>query len=223
MSTRVAVISANLGGYDPVAPWPNQMVPSDVSVEVLRFTDESLLPRPLAMTSRLQCGIPKWFGKDFAPHADVIIWIDASCAPTLVAVPWFLKKLGSAQIAVFRHPDRRTLQQEYDFIRQRMARPGETYLNSRYRGEDFDGLWKRLKGCEDWPLYASTAFVYRANRNVQAVLNQVLLWKVRHTLHDQFAFPWMLHLHDLDVNVIDESYLRCDALTFTRKLRPRCP
>lgn len=224
VAVKVAVISANLGqgGYDQPAPWPDLIAPDGVEIDVIRLTDETFQPRPLAMTSRLQCGIPKWFGADFAPDASVIIWIDASCAPTPYAVSWFLAYLSSADIAVFRHPDRRTVRDEYEFVKARMARPGETYLNSRYRGEDLEGviaaIEREYRASDVW-LYASTAFAYWSKRNhkVREALAEVFAWKARFHLHDQFAFPFVLMKHGLNVNVIPDNYLRCPALEFVRK------
>ena len=217
--TRVAVISANLGAYDQPVEWPALLAPPGVEVSICRLTDATYAPRPLAMTSRLQCGIPKWFGWQFiAGDSDAILWIDASCAPTAGAVPWFLEQLGSAEVAAFAHPDRHTVREEYAFIRARMRRPGERYLTSRYQGEwledEFDAI--RMAGKADLPLYATTAFIYRPTARVQAAFAECFLWKARYCLHDQLAFPYVLDRHQVSVSVIYENYLKCAALTYVR-------
>lgn len=223
---KVAIISANLGSYDPPNEWPELDVPAGVSLSIHRLTDKDLPPRPLAMTSRLMCGIPKWFGKDFAPDADVIIWIDASCAPTPIFVSWWLDALGRDDIAVFRHPDRRTVQEEIDFVRARMAKPGERYLTSRYKAEWLDGIEEYVlnKTQPRARLLASTSFAYRTRSNDLAVaLNRVFLLKARYHLHDQMAFSCVVDMLDredlgksVDVQFIHENYLKCPALTYTR-------
>lgn len=216
---KVAILSANCGSYDLPGPWPELAVPDGVSLSVHRLDDSNFPPRPLAMTSRLQCGIPKWCGTDFASDADVIIWIDASCAPTSIAVPWFLEQLGGAEIAVFAHPERATVREEYEFIKARMARPGERYLNSRYKDEWIDEQFRFLEkaGAADLPLYASTAFVYRIASWVRQALRECLWHKMRYLLHDQLIFPWALLSCNCDVRVIQGDYLHCPALTFVRK------
>jgi hypothetical protein len=217
---HVAVISANLGAYDPPAPWPTFDLPSDVSVDVHRFTDETFPPRPLAMTSRLQCGIPKWWGWEMYPGYDAYIWIDASCAPTPMAVSWFLERLGGADIAVFQHPERRTIREEFEFMVARMARPGETYLNSRYRGEDLAGQYAYIaadRSYIDDRLYASTAFAYRPTVGIREAFHAIWAAKARWLLHDQLIVPYALDRAACWVNVIADNYLRCPALTFTRK------
>jgi len=224
---KVAVISANLGGYDVPREWPAQV--TDHQVTYVRLHDENFPPRPLAMTSRLQCGIPKWFGVDFVPKdTDVIIWIDASCVPTRIAVEWFLGKLDTADIVVFAHPDRKTVREEFEFIAERMKRPGERYLTSRYKGEWLRAMYDRIgiMAASKLRLFASTAFAYRVagdgmeidalNSRVIKALAEVFLWKARYLLHDQLAMPGVLHKHGVDINVIPDSYLKCPALEYVR-------
>jgi len=203
------MISANLGGYDVPNEWPEQTVP----VDVCRYTDANFPPRPLAMTSRLQCGIPKWFGFDLRPGYDVYIWIDGSCAPTPTCAAWFLEQLGDGDIAVFAHPERKTVREEYEFMRARMARPGETYLTSRYGGEWLDEAFAR---CDpNARLVASTAFAYRPSQCVRDALELVWLAKTRWLLHDQMALSDLLACLG-GVRYIPDNYLKCSALTFTR-------
>jgi hypothetical protein len=212
---KVAVISANLGGYDTPREWPEQV--TEHQVTYVRLHDGNFPPRPLAMTSRLQCGIPKWFGMDFAPKdTDVIIWIDASCVPTPIAVDWFLEKLGNADIAVFAHPDRKTIREEYEFITRKLS-DGNKYLTSRYKGEWLDEQFRFIseEGRPDAPLFASTAFVYRIGGYIAAQLESVFLYKARYHLHDQLALAFVLDGLK-GVNVIPDNYLRCPALEYVR-------
>ena len=218
MAIKIAVLSANLGAYEAETAWPDLVAPLGTEVQVYRFTDRTLPPRPLAMTARLQCGIPKWFGAQFAPEADVLIWVDASCTPAPILVPWFLERLGDADLAVFLHPDRATIQDEYEFIIDRMARRGERYLTSRYRGEWIEAQYDLIFRARQHrlPLYASTAFAYRQRARVVAALAEVFTHKARYCLHDQLAFPFVLAQHECVVRVLPENYLKCEALQFTR-------
>lgn len=217
---KVAVISANLGAYDRHTEWPTLEVPPGVEVSVHRFTDANVPPRPLAMTARLQAGLLKWFGPEFVPGRDVYIWIDASCTPTPIAVRWFLEQLGNGDAAFFAHPDRQTIRQEYEFIKARLARPGERYLTSRYAGEWLDEQFAAIDR-PSAPLFASTAFIYRDTSHVRAILKEVWFGKTRYHLHDQL---WLAHAvyaypHFVPIRTIDANYLDCPALTFTRKRR----
>ena len=232
---KVSVISANMGGYEAQAVWPTLAAPAGVEIEVHRLTDADLPRRHLAMTPRLKCGLPKMFGHEMFPGADAYVWIDASCTPTPRAVGWFLERLGpKADFALFAHPERRSVREEMAFMADRMARPGESYLTSRYAGEDFDGIWRWFEREAGWQgttrsrrssiyaddrLFASTAFAYRASRrpHVAAMLSEWWLTKTRWLLHDQVSLPLLLWLHGCSVSVIQDDYLRCEALTFTRR------
>lgn len=225
--TRVAVISANLGAYEAKAEWPTLCTPAGCTVEVYRFDDWSFQPRGLAMTSRLQCGIPKWCAPDpdLVPGRDVYFWIDASCVPTPLAVTWFYDRLCGGDraydLTLFAHPERHTIRDEYEFIKTRMARRGETYLTSRYRGEWLDQEYAVIDaaGCADAPLFASTAFMYAPSATVRAAFREVLYSKVRWHLHDQLYLAYVIAKNRLRVRVLTENYLRCDALTFVRNRR----
>lgn len=214
----ICVLSANLGCYDRPTAWPLLEAPTGSGVEVHRFDDSTFAPRPLAMTSRLQCGLVKMFPWNFVPGATHYLWIDGSCVPTVNAVAWFLERLGGAEIAVFRHPDRGTIREEVWFMLDRMARPGETYLNSRYKGERIAELYDAIRASSyiDDALYASTAFMCRPTTNVRLAFEAWWLSKTAYCLHDQIAWPWILKNFGVDVCVIEENYLKCEALTFTR-------
>ena len=215
---RICVLSGNLGAYDEPTVWPALEAPVGSTVEVHRFTDETFPPRRLAMTARLQVGLIKMFPWDVVPGATHYLWIDGSCAPTPTAVLWFLRCLGDGEIAVFRHPDRSTIAGEVAFMLNRMARPGETYLNARYKGERIAELYEIIRTSDyvDDALYASTAFLCRPTRSVRSAFEAWWQSKTRWCLHDQIAWPWVLRSHGVDVRVIERSYLRCEALTFTR-------
>lgn len=219
---RICVLSANLGAYDQPTIWPSLDAPAGSTVEVHRFTDENFPPRPLAMTSRLQCGIPKWYGWQMRPGYQVYMWCDASCVPTPAFVTWFLDKLGQNEIAVFRHPDRRTIREEYEFMAERMARPGERYLTSRYKGELLREQYEYIRNDDSYVdgwLLASTAFMYRPTARVTEAFRAIFSAKARWLLHDQLYFPYALTKAGCHVRVIEDSYLRCEAMTYVRNKR----
>jgi hypothetical protein len=217
---KVAVLSANLGHYEAHAvPFMPQVVP-DGTVDLHWFTDANFPTRHKALMPALQCAIPKMFGWELKPGYDVYIWIDASrglLRPDTAA--WFLEKLGHAEMAVFLHPERSTIQAEYEFIKARMARPGETYLTSRYAGEWIDEQYKAVH--QPWhfdnKLYASTAFAYRPTVRVRAMMREWWFHKSRYLIHDQLAFPYVLREHRVSVVEMTESVYACAHLPYTRK------
>jgi hypothetical protein len=216
---KVCVISANLGGYDVPHPWVEQSLPEGVELEIHRLTDENFPPRHKAMTSRLQCGIPKMFGWEMFPGADVYLWVDASCAllhPSSVA--WFLEQLGNAEIVLFKHPDRRNVWEEFQFIRKKMYE-GNKYLCSRYEGELIGNQCEIICSDDtyrDDQLFASTAFAYRPTEDVKNVMWDWWGMKSRYCLHDQLALPYVLRGFGVKVNVINQDYRKCEYLTYVR-------
>lgn len=224
--TRIAVISANLGAYDPPADWAEQRV-AGAEIGIYRFDDSNFPPRPKAMRPALQVGMLKWFGPEFVPPADVYLWVDASCAllsPTSVA--WFLERLGSAELLVFRHPDRRTVLEEYEFIKARLERPGETYLTGRYAGEWLEQQYAALRSDPQWrddQLYATTAFMYRPTNRVRVSFKEVWYAKTRWHLHDQLYFAYVVGKNFWDRGarrVLEEKYTACEGMTYVRNRKP---
>lgn len=214
---RVAVINANLGNYDSVVEYPKQIVPHYVQLHIYRLNDINFPPRPKAMTSRLQAGMPKMLGWQFFPDYDYYIWVDTSCIlANENSVMWFLDKIIGYDFAFFRHPDRNTIYDEYSFVKRKMAE-GSKYLCSRYQDEwleaQFNVIAEDLK-YDDNILYASTAFVYKNTKKVQNVLKEWWYHKTRFLLHDQLALPYVTR--NCRVNVIPDNYLKCPALTYVR-------
>lgn len=216
---RVAVISANLGAYDRSVEWVEQRVAAGVTVDIHRLTDETFPTRALAMTSRLQCGIPKMCGWELFPNYDAYLWVDASRGLLREdTVAWFLERAGDAELLLFLHPERKTIREEYDFIKARMARAGETYLNSRYAGEWLDEQYAAV--CKPWytdnRLYASTAFLYRPTLAVRKTLQHWFYMKARYLLHDQLALPFVVREHGCHVRELSESVYGCEHLPMVR-------
>jgi hypothetical protein len=223
---KVIAISANLGNYDQPAPWAEQVMATGVELAIHRLDDSTFPPRPLAMTSRLQCGIPKWFGPDLFGPADVYIWLDASVRFSHpYSAQWFLEKLdalgGPYDLALFRHPERSTIRSEIDFCTTKI-RQGNRYLCSRYAGEWWGAQRRAIESdgrFDDCVLYASTAFAYRPTPEVRAVFKEVWFHKTRYCLHDQPALAYCLGKSTCKVSVIPDNYMKCKYLEFVRKRR----
>jgi hypothetical protein len=218
---RVAVLSANLGGYDPHIPWVPQVIDGG-TVEIHRFTDATFPGREKAMRPALKCAIPKMFGWELVPHADTYIWIDASRGVLRPdTAQWFLDQAGAADLMLFKHPERSTVREEYEFMRARLARAGERYLTSRYGGEWLDDQYRAVDG--RLPLYASTAFLYRPTLAVKALLKEWWFHKTRYLLHDQLSLPYVVQQGrisgDVRLKVIDANVYDCPHLPFTRKMK----
>ncbi len=213
---KVAVITANLGGFDPIFEYAKQSVDYDF----FRFTDDNFPPRVCAMTPRLQARLIKCFAWQIEPGYDHYIWVDGSCSLLHKdSVKWFIEQLGNADAAFFKHPDRNTIQEEADFLKKCIARQSK-YILSRYKGEWIDEQMEEIMGdrsFRDIALYASTAFIYS---NVQCVRDMLKEWWyhiTRYHIIDQLALPYVIYHSACMVNTINEKYGEIPYLTPTRK------
>ncbi len=218
-----AVITANLGDYDPPPQWADQVPPDGWRIERHYFNDATFPPRPKAMTSRLQPGLLKMLGWQFVPGRDAYIWVDASRTvtdPNYCA--WMLGKLDGADLALYRHPQRKSIAEEAEYMLARMRKPKmrrSRYLVSRYEGEWIEeqlGFIQRDQNYIDNKLYASTAFAYRTTPDVCMALVAWWYHKTRYCLHDQLALPYVVHRAGLLVNVIEESVYAEDRWVYSR-------
>lgn len=208
---KILVYCANLANFDKVRAPEGQ--PEDVDVEFVWANDESFPPRFNAMTPRLQARIVKMFGWQMWPGYDIYLWIDASCRLARTdSVAWFLKQLGEAEMAVFKHPHRVTIKQEADYLKHRLA-INCPYITPRYENELIDEQLKEIS--PEAELYASTAFIYRNSTNVQEALKEWWYHTSRYHSIDQLSLPFAIR--DLEFNVIPDNYLTCKYLEYVRK------
>lgn len=217
---KVAVISANLGpgGYDREWPWAEQNVPDGVEIEIHRLNDSNFPPRSKAMTPALQVGIVKWCAEELFPGFDRYLWLDASVALTRGnEIHLWLEILGSQDIALFKHPERRDITEEFEFIEFKIGQ-GNKYLLSRYEGEWLRPQYEYIqnKGREHARLYASTAFMWRPCQPLRVVFKEVLFQKYRYHLHDQLALAYALAESTATIQVINQNYQKSGLIEFVR-------
>lgn len=209
----VAITTANLGFFEKDLVPELQELVIDYQALNYRFTDANFPPRFNSMTHRLQARIAKMFGWQLLPGFDIYLWYDSSMKiSNPKTVQWFLTKLGDADMAVFKHPNRNSVQEEADYIKERLH-INCPYITPRYKNEWIDEHLKEVN--PNAPLYASTAFIYRNSPKVQKALKEWWYFTSRYHSIDQLGFSEAIK--DLNVNVIKESYLKIPYLTYTRK------
>lgn len=222
---RVAVISANMGSFDPIVPYVEQSMDYDFHL----FNDENFPRRKCSMTPRLQARIPKMFGWQMASGYDYYIWVDASFSlqhPD--SVRWFVEQCKEVDIAVLKHPMRNTIQEEADYLKKRLDQEKkgkkEPYVIKRYENELIDEQLAEIQAdaeFKDTVLYASTALVYVNNKAVQVMLKDWWYHTSRYHSVDQLSLPYVLWKHKCLVNVIPTQRhhdFKIPYLTLTRYL-----
>jgi len=207
---KILVLSASLGGFDK----PQDHVKQSVDCDFFQFTDENFPPRSKSMTPRLQARIPKMMSWNMKPGYDVYLWVDSSCRLAHKdSVKWFLEKLSTSDIAVFKHPHRETVQEEADYLKHRLEIKCP-YITPRYEDERIDDQLAVVDPGAG--LFASTAFIYHDNIRSRDALT---IWWLNTSLYhsiDQLSLPHAISVSGAQCNVIQENYLKCKYLEYTR-------
>lgn len=207
---KILVVSANMGSFDK----PVQHEKQSVECDFYTFTDENFPPRTNSMTPRLQARIPKMFAWQMKPDYDLYLWVDSSCRLAHKdSVKWFIEKLGDKDIAVFKHPHRKTVQEEADYLEERLAKECP-YITPRYKNER---LYAQLEVVDPKAqLFASTALIYRNDTPAHDLLT---IWWLHTSLYhsiDQLSLPQAIEHSGATHNVINESYLKIPYLEYVR-------
>jgi len=213
---EISIITANMGNFEKAV----DPVPQSVPIDFFRFTDENFPPRTKAVTPRLQARIVKIFGWQMVPGYNYYIWVDSSCyLPHPDSARWLMEQLGDADIAVFQHPQRKTIQEEADYLKLRLSIKCP-YITPRYENELIDEQLAEIysdKDFVDQNLYASTALIYKNTPQVQEMMKEWWYHTSRFHSIDQLSLPYVLTKSGCKVSVIHEKYNQTPYLTYVRK------
>lgn len=182
------IYSALYGGSDSLKPLPE-------GVSGIVYTDDVTLQGQgweVRCEPMVQLGVPRMAAKYWklhphiaCPDADVTLWLDASMQATPIVTSLF-DKIGTADAALFVHPDRDCVYDELDgtyrwrhwiYEGQPLARQVEHY--------------HALGMPEHWGLYASGSMV---RMNGAALLMNAMWWEEcsRWSVQDQLSLPFVL-------------------------------
>ncbi len=212
---RIAILTANLGSFDKEIDCVEQSIKCDFH----RFTDNDF-PPIVGLTPRMQYRIPKMFGWQMFPNYDYYLWLDGSFSlQNKNSLEWFLNKCQGYDMALFKHPWRKTIKEETEHIEQKL-KENNKYIVPRYK----NGLHKeQLSECfadlefKDNVLYTSTIFMYRNNKKVQEALKLWWYYTTRYFTCDQIALPYVVFKQGLKVNVINENQYNIPYATLVSK------
>jgi hypothetical protein len=212
---RVAVISANLGNFEKPVEHTQQSVDCDYH----HFTDANFSPRLGAMTPRLQARIVKMFGWQMVPGYDFYIWVDSSCRLSHPdSVRWFLEQCKDVHMAFFKHPHRNTIQEEADYLKNRLGKDC-VYIKPRYENELIDEQLAEIKSNKafaDTSLFASTAFIYRNSPRTHTTLKEWWYHTSRYHSIDQLSLPYVLFTQSGLTRIIPDNYLKSEYIEYVR-------
>ena len=209
---KLGIFTANLGNFEPIYPYVEQNYPHDF----FRFDDSNFPLRKNSMTPRLQARIAKMFAWQMKPGYNVYLWVDSSMIMEHPgSAKWFLDKLEGNQIAVFKHPHRKTIGEEAKYLKYRLS-IGCPYITPRYEFEDLDGQMAEISN-HDLPLYATTALIYRPTYDVKNAMKEWWYHTSRYHSIDQLSLAYALEKNHIKPNVIPDNYLKVSYITHVRK------
>ena len=199
INTRVAVISANLGGIDDGVEilHPTQKMDSGYEVEFFHLTDENFPPRHKALHPRLQAKIPKMLGYELYPGFDYYIWMDGNFnLVTENSVMEFVRSCQGFDACFFVHPYRKTVNDEFEFMLNNLDE--DRYLQNRYHNEyikEQQQIYSTLEGFNDQMLFAFGSFIYSKSLIEKQEFNILQQWfyhNSRYSVQDQLSLPYIL-------------------------------
>lgn len=205
---RIALLSANIGSFDPVFPIKTQGYACDV-----HYYTEKNLPYPLPnLNDRLKSKYIKIKTHRFLPNYDAYVWIDGSVE--IVShkfVERMIVALEDSDIVIAMHPERANVYEEIDYILSNIE-AGKEYLIKRYAGEPFPEelvFYKNDHSVEPNPLYATRFFARWNNKRLNRCFDDWWDGCLEFTNFDQTMFSYVSAKHGLKImeleykNVID--------------------
>lgn len=219
MGKTLAIVSANTGGFETPVTHEKQIL-KDFDITEHVFTDENYPPRYNAMTPRMLARLIKMTTWQLLPDYDYYLWIDSSCRLARSdAVDWFIKQLDDADMAFLKHPHRKTVGEEADFLRERLAleKAGKKkkYLMPRYDGERLEQQMELVDSGNR--LYATTAFIYKNDMPARDMLTVWWLHTSMFHMDEQLSVDHAIKHNNTHVNVINENYLKSTYIECKRK------
>lgn len=200
---NIVVVSANFGDFEkPI---------DDCRITI---TEKEFPLRDKSMTPRLQARIVKTHMWQFAPGHDYYLWIDSSCR--LKSKQWFIDQLGDRDIAVFKHPHRKTIQDEANYLKERLeleqSGKKQKYILPRYENELVDEQLIEVDARAK--LYATTAFIYKDSRQMRRAMKRWWYNISRYHSIDQLSFTETIQ--PFRKAILSGNYENCEGMEHVR-------
>ena len=200
---RIAVMSANIGGFDT----PHPVCKQSEEYELFYYT-ENTLPFPLPnLDNRMKGKYFKTQAHRFLDH-DVFIWIDGSIE---IIDGHFIRAcligLEGNDVVITKHDERDNPYQELGYIHDNLDKP---YLFNRYHSQPFADEVNFYYGQNmpsKTPLYSCYFFARLNNEKVNKAFDTWWDITLRFTNLDQAAFSYASWLHSLKIKVIENKDL----------------
>lgn len=186
---KIAIITANVGGFDQVIP----PVEQSLKFDYFSYTEENL-PFPLdSFDNRMKAKYLKLQTHRFLPGYNAYIWLDGRVEVTSSdLVRTMIYAIAEADIMCLEHPERNNVYEELEFILAFME-AGNEYLLDRYNP---DAIKKELElyRSKDFPaahpLYACGVFARWNNQKVNDFFDEWWRSILEFSCFDQAMFSY---------------------------------
>ncbi len=195
---KIAVITANIGGFDTENVIPTQ----DIAFDRFYINDRSCPYTAYKVDNRLKAKIFKILPHKTWPGYDVYIWIDGNIQVKAGNfISRIVNKLEGGEVVISRHSERSSVYEEADFICTELKK-GHKYLQARYTEEsirkEVDSFGPGLEG-----LYWCGCFARLNNEKVNKAFDDWFIDNVIWSYFDQNSFVYQMHKHQLKLNIIE--------------------
>jgi hypothetical protein len=164
---------------------------------------------------RLQSKIPKCFGFQLHPGHEWYLWHDDNITLNDGAEEYIFDP--KADLVVFRHPGRDTIEWEHRYNwRALFNNKPSRYMQTRYLGEiqrEQEHAVFEDKGYVDDLLVNGGVFLYRNTKEVQLMLKEWWYHISRYNLNDQLSFAYVLKQSGLKVKILPDDITDCKWFT----------
>ena len=195
---KVALVSSVYGSYDAPQPHAVQRMPPNIEAEYVLVSDRDYDCPPWRVVTEPRPQLHPRLGAKFAKcrpgayaDADIYIWCDANVRvydPGFIT--WCLAGLGSADIAITRHPDAPRIS---DDMALSMTQPRYSSLPLPQQVAHY-----AADGFEEWFGNWWTGIVVRTGYAAEPAFGDAWLSEmIRWTYHDQVSLPYVLWKHGM--------------------------
>lgn len=148
----------------------------------------------------------------FFPNKEITIWIDSNIYLKISSQEAIDRFLGDADIAIFKHPYRSTIWEEFNTLMNDERFKKETWMQSQMKEQE--EFYRKEGMPEDTGLWECNFIIARnipkVNRFMETWWAEICRWQWR----DQLSFPYVLWKHGKNINLktIEEGNIRTHKL-----------
>ena len=206
----IAVISAELGGFDEQRNHPLQSIDADY----FYFNDKNF-PLRKSMTPRLQAKIPKMFGWQLKPGYEYYMWLDGNIVfDKFDALEYFYDQIQGYDIVVLHHHRRNTIKWEARYL-ERAINENSRYIMARYDNEFWQEQLAEIQADKDYKddfMLIGGVFMYKNNEKVRQAMKEWWYQVSRYSIQDQISLPYVLRKAGLKIKILDHDYTKWDYI-----------